>query len=436
MLWLALAAAGALAVQSADAPFRDTAVIPSFRQADPALRVFKTLSRTRADDSLDLLLVRGSPRDSGDQFLSGRFAWGRDELLGLFFQDRSRPERVYLICLQHSGLSYREVKVLRASSSELTLALYMERGHPDLTMQFFVNSRAKALVKRVDYRPFSFLRIVGQSGVPQLVAGDTKQFLVVQPDAAGRGFEIRSTAGAKPVLEGLPVDTWTDSQGEFRRLWPERQLPLRFGPEGRFTLAEDQNKPWGRQRNTIREQAGGETRPFTLPQSAWEEFAAARPGRVSDGYRKETAEIAEEIGPARVYGERLWFGKTFYDAEGTTGVGGFGYFDISSRKFVLFSPPEIRDWSVSALLVEPDAVWLGLMRRGEYTAYPGGLLKWNPATGTAQRIPLEAGINAIARHGDQLLLATEEGISVLTGNSLEHYLIGQTAQGRYEVVKR
>ena len=139
---------------------------------------------------------------------------------------------------------------------------------------------------------------------------------------------------------------------------------------------------------------------------------------------RNVSEFAEEIGPVQFYGDRLWFGKTFYDAEGKTGVGGLGYFDVAARQFTLLSPPEILDWSVSALLVEPDAVWFGLAHRGEYSTTPGGLLKWSPASQTARRFPLEAGINAIARYRDRLLLATDEGISVARSNRSPYGAIG------------
>jgi hypothetical protein len=434
-LLIALAACG-LAVQAADAPFRDTAVISAFRRANPQLRDFKTVSRTRADDSLDLLLVRGSPKESGYQPPLGRFSWDKDEWLGLLLQERERPGRVYQLSLLPNGVFSRTAKVLRASSSELILALYDGLDRHDVTMQFFLDPRAKALVKRIDSRPFSFLRILQRDGVPLLVAGDTRRFLVVRPNEATGGFAILSPEDAKPTIAALPVETWTTRDEESVRLRPQRFNPLRFGPEERFTLEQHKTRPWGREWSAITEQAGGKIRSYPLPQSAYAEFAKARPGRVRDGYRQEGTQIAEEIGPAQFYEDRLWFGKTFYDSEGMTGIGALGYFDIGERKFTLYSPPEIRNWSVSALLVEPDAVWLGLANRSEYTTNPGGLLKWSLASQQAQLLPIEAGINAIERYRDRLLLATDEGISVLTGESFDHYLLDQTIQGRHRVVKR
>jgi hypothetical protein len=80
-----------------------------------------------------------------------------------------------------------------------------------------------------------------------------------------------------------------------------------------------------------------------LPRTTYDQFAAARPQRVKDGYRREGTEIDESIGPWQRQDGRIWFGKAFYDGEGSTGVGGFGYFDEKEKKLQLFNPPEIAD---------------------------------------------------------------------------------------------
>ncbi len=66
-----------------------------------------------------------------------------------------------------------------------------------------------------------------------------------------------------------------------------------------------------------------------MPQSSYDEFARMRPERVKDGYPREQTKIQESIGPGRCWTGVLWFGKSFYDGEGITGVGGFGYFDTA-----------------------------------------------------------------------------------------------------------
>ena len=47
------------------------------------------------------------------------------------------------------------------------------------------------------------------------------------------------------------------------------------------------------------------------------------------------ATFDERIGPWQLTEGTLWFGKTFYDGEGHTGVGGFGYFDAARKAYRL-----------------------------------------------------------------------------------------------------
>lgn len=173
-----------------------------------------------------------------------------------------------------------------------------------------------------------------------------------------------------------------------------------------------------------------------LPQIRYETFARVRPESVRNGHPRDAAGIEGAIGPWQRFDGRLWLGKTFYDAEGMTGVGGFGYFDSGTRRYTIYSPPEIVDWSVSAILVEPDAVWLGLHRRGEYGDTPGGLLRWRRETHEAGKYSLGSIIDGILRHDGRLYLATSEGAGIVRDDRVDELLIDVTANGRYEVALR
>lgn len=108
---------------------------------------------------------------------------------------------------------------------------------------------------------------------------------------------------------------------------PEQLKTIRFGPSGSFQLV------WPEPASlfpVIEEQSGNRIRPYPLPRPPYGE---------------------ERIGPWKLEGDKLWFGKTFYDGEGMTGIGGFGYFEAADRKYHLFAPPEIARWSVSAIEV-------------------------------------------------------------------------------------
>jgi len=146
-------------------------------------------------------------------------------------------------------------------------------------------------------------------------------------------------------------------------------------------------------------------------------------------------ERLEWIGPHQIEGSRLWFGNQFYDGEGMTGVGAFGYFDTDTRRYRLFSPPEVAPYETSAILVEPDSVWLGLDRFVEdISAAPGGLIRWTRRTHEVRHYKLEFVISVIKRRGDSLHLKTHGGYAILRNDGLQRFAIRKGPDGKFRPV--
>jgi hypothetical protein len=144
-------------------------------------------------------------------------------------------------------------------------------------------------------------------------------------------------------------------------------------------------------------------------------------------------EIQDSIGPWQQEGRRIWFGKSFYDGEGSTGVGGFGYYDMNERRLHMFEPPEIADWSVSAIDVGPDAAWMALVQNGEYGGSSGGLLRYDRQSGALRRFAFpDIGVRLI-RAGGKILAATDFGLAVVEGDRVKRYFIDRTTGGRLRV---
>jgi streptogramin lyase len=143
----------------------------------------------------------------------------------------------------------------------------------------------------------------------------------------------------------------------------------------------------------------------------------------------------EETGPIDRDGDRLWFGKTFYDGEGMSGVGGFGYYDVSTSALTTFSPPELRDFSVSALHVTPDAVWLSLVSRGEWGDSAGGLLRFDKSTAEVKRFALPDVVADINSFNGNIVMATDFGIAVTDGDKIHRYFVDRTSGGALVTVE-
>jgi hypothetical protein len=210
-----------------------------------------------------------------------------------------------------------------------------------------------------------------------------------------------------------------------------RAEPFRFGPERSFHL-EHSADSFGMRSHGIIEIVKGRSKYYSLPQSTFEMYARLRAKDVAiNPVTAETYERQEVIGPHQLEDGKLWFGNRFYDGEGERGVGAFGYFDTESRRYQLYSPPEVAPWEISALLVEQDAVWLALDHFGEAAGdTPGGLVRWDRSTHETERYPVEFGVASIERRDGALYLATRDGYATLRDGAIQRFAFRKAADGK------
>lgn len=173
---------------------------------------------------------------------------------------------------------------------------------------------------------------------------------------------------------------------------------------------------------------------YPLPVPDYATFARLRPRRVADGYTRDQTHLEAEIGRFALAGRRLWVGTSFYDGEGTTGVGGLGYFDLDSRTWRMFRPRGIVDWSASAMLVENTAVWVGLVTHPEGRDVAGGLLRWDARTHAHRIYAIPDTISVLRHVGPRLYLGTENGLYVLDGERLVHARFRHERGGAFSLV--
>ncbi len=391
------------------------AVAPSFQKVNPAIAHFPTFYRQPIDATHTLLAVGGSVAEPGggppDLF------WAQpNDAIGLFLADNADPARLRELAIIPSDAGCA-VKVERADASAVVMARVTDYGIRLASLKLFFDLRSRRLLKITEFQPVP---------VPDVAMLDQRLCFV------GRQQEERLAAcweGSRPQMaEGALAQ-----QVVQRAASPAaRSKYLPIGPQARFFISLDEEKG-PRAIEGIAEIAGADHRLYKVPQSSYDEFRRARPERVKDGYT-EGSQIEERIGSYQIVDGRLWFGKDFYDGEGMTGVGGIGYFDSPARKFVLFTPPEIVDWSVSSLLVEPDAIWAGLARNPEGARYSGGLLRYDRASGQASRYDVDEVIVKIVRWKDGLYLGTENGLRVFRDGRLARYVFEPSLDGAFQIV--
>ena len=224
------------------------------------------------------------------------------------------------------------------------------------SLKLFLDPQSKSVVKQIDYPPDIGLTAVGDTEVARL--------LDVSPE----------------IVEQLKKKRWPEA-------WDSTRIPAEL---------------W----------------KHPMPQSTYDEFARARPVRVTNGYTRDDTILEEEPGPYQIAGSRIWFGKTFYDGEGTSGVGDLGYFDTLTSQYSFLKVPELVDWAVSAILIEEDAAWIGLVAYPEGEAYPGGLIRYEFESGTSRKFPTEEVVHRIVRWNDRVYVATKNGAYLVQENRL------------------
>jgi hypothetical protein len=399
----------------------DGAVIAALQRAAPSLPNTAIVRRIGVDDRLDLVVALASRQPFRQPFhqpqvvdSAGRYGWSPQDRLGLFLQERSAPARVYTLATQAGPNDDCAARIERITAQELVLSCVGEKWATYDNQVFTYDIHAKALLRSFSYAPFRAARALHDSTGVYFVMDNNQQSLRVDIDRSGAP-RVAIAASATTA--------------------PERDPGARFGPALRFQLSKQKNQ-YGSEYTLIVENPGPNQKTYPLPQTDLRTWQQARPDDAKSFSQPNQAEMNEEIGPHQREGGRLWFGKTFYNSEGFTGVGGFGYFDADTAAYRLYSPPEIQRWSVSAILVETDSVWLALYRRGEFANSAGGLLRWDRNSTQAQSFAVPEVATSIARAGNAIYLGTVDGIVALRGEKATSYFVDRTAAGRFVIGER
>ena len=410
--------------------FHETAVISAFHRRNPDIVHFQTFYRKDLGGEHTLLLVRGGAPTPGWRSPLRSLSWNRGDLLGLFLIKTANPDLAWELDILTGEYDVR-VEVERADDRSIVLSRYGDYGLQGFTKLFF-DATSRRMQRRIEFTPVEVRQILARNGALYFIVGAQEQTVLArlvedEPKIAGEAGTDPVIARAReaPAVNFTPFN-YLVSSPEVRR----KYLPI--GQRRRFSaaLVLDRNTLVVEGVEGVAERFGDKYKLHKLPKSTYGEFARARPGRVRDGYRADVTSFEDElIAPYQIAEDRFWFGKTFYDGEGSSGVGGFGYFDPKERRYVVFSPPEIASWSTSALLVEEKNIWLGLARRPEGQTYSGGLLRYERDSGKAEKFDIGEVISQIKRWRGALYLATGNGLFILNGNRSRHYVFEPELDG-------
>ncbi len=364
-----------------------------------------------------------------------------------------------LVLLRHGDVQAINVKAIHADSVVLELCDAMYRIYCTSIKTFF-DAKARKALGRVEFELLDKSRLLeignavyavtererfGRSpdnaivaryapGEPVLVSGaESKAAIATLPRPPAecqtlRGNLIREDGRLVPSKTPLTRPSCFEQAASSPPLWTF-DFPL-----GSFDAREGYEYPSG-----IAVQDGESYLAYPLPQSTPEDL-----GRYRRGFEERHAAytrdvnsytIRESIDAFALEADRLWFGKSFYDGEGYTGVGSLGYFDIERRNYVFVSLPEITDWSTSAILVEEGAVWIGLTDHPEGAARSGGLLRYDRTSGETRIYPIEDVTTQLLGHNGLIYVGAEKGrVYVIKEDSIvSRYSVEPALEGGFEI---
>ena len=153
MIWLALATS-----LLQDSNRSDLAVTNVLKRLDRSVADAIVWHRVTLTGEMDLVLAIGRPSAVGFYDVSdGWFGWDSRATLGFFLQEHSRPERVYVLAIEPGG-GECGAHILRATASDIVISCGGEKSEVYPNQKFVYDVRAKRLVSRFAYEPFSMSR--------------------------------------------------------------------------------------------------------------------------------------------------------------------------------------------------------------------------------------------------------------------------------------
>lgn len=436
------------------------------------------LSRKPISENLEAVVMRSSARDE----------------FGVFVVDRKTRKHVLTVAIlpSHRENDYLYDLEAATTSSLVVRGFGSTYGDVGIRKKYFFDLKAKKVTAEFDKRDISIKHIEFSDGMVFLAGnlGNNRGALVVLTDVHNHPGTVEHRLITE--LNGLPLEPilavrrekaalhflsrsyryafssgrWIVSKHEGGknlkydnadtqsvgfpdlRVWVplvtlQENLITTLGPDGamvRYLVWSNKvsvNAYGGEFSSGIYESRAGTIKFYPLPQPSFELFAERRPERVKQGYTKEYTRLENHVGPWQRAGKKILFGLQFYDGEGANGLGGYGQFDIETKKYELNYLPEIAEWSVSSLYVDDDLLWLGLSRQTEGFHPGNGLVAYNRKSGQIASYPTPGIVNVIRKWRDRIHVGTTQGIVIIGPDKVSTFTLDVDNNGRnYLVVNK
>jgi hypothetical protein len=215
----------------------DSAVFRAFQKADSGLKHFALLQRTGVTGELDLVIAVGSAKERLVDRASWTW-WSEERKIGLWLQEKGRPERVYLLGVK-SGFPDCAARIERVTPTDSVISCVGEKSARYPNQKWVYDVRAKSLVRQFSYQPFGTYRVFSSVDQAVFVASDSQRLVAIEyKPKRDPEFRVLSAAESPKWLRQIKVSEATEGIDRKRVLHIESEpfQPVRFGPSGSFEL--------------------------------------------------------------------------------------------------------------------------------------------------------------------------------------------------------
>jgi hypothetical protein len=178
----------------------DRAVLNILTRSDSRLSDARVWRRVALDDGMDLVVAIGTPKEWGfEEPIRGWVWWGLQRKRGSFLQDRAQPARVFTLSTA-DGFGDCAARIVRATVTDTLISCEGETSETRPTQKLVYDVRAKRLVSRFAYEPFSEFRVNRARPDGAWFTAATERYEVTVDFSAGRAQEFRVIARAKTTI--------------------------------------------------------------------------------------------------------------------------------------------------------------------------------------------------------------------------------------------
>jgi hypothetical protein len=395
--------------------FQTASIRDAFKKTDPSLDWFRVVEKKPIDAATSVMLVTAAPVE----LRSGR-RWPVNPLMKLGVFVVSGPDNQVRLTLDTISGHDNIATLDQLTEHSVTLHMIGDYGMYRGSIKYGYDLSARTPVSKTRFGVLALTsstvsngRLIyaasfGPDGENPAIWKQRHATVTIHPDALPR-FDIVE-APDNPKGYNAPV-------------------PLPAG-NGESVIVERETPP-GKQHQASRIYVVSKTgakQSFSPPVPSMDFYRRTLPSK------NPQLELESDIGPFVLRDNKIWFASTFYDGEGTSGVGAIGDFDIASRKYRMRYLPEIAGWSGSAILLDGDELWIGRVCHPEGSDMGGGLLRYNINTGSVKAYSFTDVVHTIDRLGDAIYCGSSNGLYRIRDGKLTHFRFEPDAKGKLTMI--